>query len=302
MRTILTAMTLLVLVLSVTASVQNTLPAAQASSSIYWAGGFQLPWRTIAVANVDGSGEELLNPYSFGMLIDYDSKIVVDHPGGKIYWPNPHSGTIHRVNVDGNGWEDLGLNCVDSSYFVVDSEGGKIYWPDRETDSIHRASLDGTGEEDLALPLYFNRYFAVDHQGGKIYWPNHGTGTIHRANLDGTQKSDLGLNIFFLSQIVIDNQGAKIYWPAFFTGGPYNDTLPIHRANLDGSGEEEIGLPILYSMKFTLLNEAPPVSEWSGASVVDVEPASPSKGLNYLIALLIPIGAVLLWKGLRKRR
>lgn len=169
MRRILRAITFLVFLLLVTASAQNTLSAAHANSSIYWPGGFRLPWGTIAVANVDGSGDELLNPYSFGMLIDYDSKIVVDHPGGK------------------------------------------------------------------------------------IYWPNHGTGTVHRANLDG-------------------------------------------------SGEEELGLPIHYSARFTLLNEAPPVSDWGGASVVGMQPTSSSTGLNWLIALLIPLGAVLLWKGFRKRQ
>ncbi len=47
------------------------------------------------------------------------------------------------------------------------------------------------------------------------------------------------------------------------------------------------------------VEEPPPA--WGEASVVGVEPTSPSRGLNYLIALLIPIGAVLLWKGLRNR-
>jgi len=44
-----------------------------------------------------------------------------------------------------------------------------------------------------------------------------------------------------------------------------------------------------------------PTPAWGEASVVGMHSASPSKGLNYLIALLIPIGAVLLWKGLRRR-
>ena len=47
------------------------------------------------------------------------------------------------------------------------------------------------------------------------------------------------------------------------------------------------------------VEEAPPA--WGEASVVGTQSASPSKGLNCLLGLLIPIGAVLLWKGLRKR-
>ncbi len=110
MRRILRAITFLVFLLLVTASAQNALSAAHANSSIYWPGGFRLPWGAIAVANVDSSGDELLNPYSFGMLIDYDSKIVVDHPGGKIYWTNYGTGTIHRANLDGTQKSDLDLS------------------------------------------------------------------------------------------------------------------------------------------------------------------------------------------------
>lgn len=47
------------------------------------------------------------------------------------------------------------------------------------------------------------------------------------------------------------------------------------------------------------VDEPPPA--WGEASVVGMQSASRSKGLNCLIALLIPIGAVLLWKGLRGR-
>jgi len=47
------------------------------------------------------------------------------------------------------------------------------------------------------------------------------------------------------------------------------------------------------------VEEPPPA--WGEASVLGAKSASPSGGLNYLIALLMPIGAVLLWKGLRKR-
>jgi len=47
------------------------------------------------------------------------------------------------------------------------------------------------------------------------------------------------------------------------------------------------------------VDEAPPA--WGETSVVGMQAASPSKGLNCLIGLLIPICAVLFWKGLRKR-
>jgi len=50
------------------------------------------------------------------------------------------------------------------------------------------------------------------------------------------------------------------------------------------------------------INVEEPVPAWGEASVIGVPSAYPSKGLNYLIALLIPVGAVLFWKGLRKRK
>jgi len=46
------------------------------------------------------------------------------------------------------------------------------------------------------------------------------------------------------------------------------------------------------------VEEPPPA--WGEASVVGMQSASPSNGLNCVLALLIPICTVLLWKGLRK--
>jgi len=51
----------------------------------------------------------------------------------------------------------------------------------------------------------------------------------------------------------------------------------------------------------TITVEEPPPG-WGEASVVGMQPESPSKALNYLIVLLMPIGAVVFWKGLRNRR
>lgn len=60
---------------------------------------------------------------------------------------------------------------------------------------------------------------------------------------------------------------------------------------------DELGQPDQDTIEITV-EEPPPT--WGEASVVGVS-ASPSKGLNLLIGLFIPIAAVLLWKGLRKR-
>ena len=72
--------------------------------------------------------------------------------------------------------------------------------------------------------------------------------------------------------------------------GVYEATLTVQ----DGIGETDSDI-----LEITV-EEAPPA--WGEASVVGVKSAFPSRGLNYLIALLIPIGAVLFWKGLRNRR
>ena len=71
------------------------------------------------------------------------------------------------------------------------------------------------------------------------------------------------------------------------------DTYTAVLTVLDSLGQSDVD-----TIEITV-EEPPPA--WGEASVVGVEPTSPSKGLNFLIALLIPIGAVLLWKGLRKR-
>ncbi len=48
-----------------------------------------------------------------------------------------------------------------------------------------------------------------------------------------------------------------------------------------------------------VVEEPPPA--WGEASIVESQSASSSKGLNCLLGLLIPVGAVGFWKGLRKR-
>jgi hypothetical protein len=52
--------------------------------------------------------------------------------------------------------------------------------------------------------------------------------------------------------------------------------------------------------RINVVEEPPPA--WGEASVVGVESASPSKGWNCLMGLLIPIGAMLFWKGQRQRK
>jgi len=61
------------------------------------------------------------------------------------------------------------------------------------------------------------------------------------------------------------------------------------------SGSEDV-----YVSTFEFVEEPPPA--WGEASVVGMQSAAPSKGLNCLIGLLIPIGGVLFWKGFRKRK
>jgi PKD repeat protein len=86
---------------------------------------------------------------------------------------------------------------------------------------------------------------------------------------------------------------------------PSPEESPVHI--FESPGTYTVVLGVLdglsqYDEDFVEINveELPPA--WGEASVIGMRTASHSKGLNCLVALLIPIGAVLFWKGLRNRR
>jgi len=104
-----------------------------------------------------------------------------------------------------------------------------------------------------------------------------------------------------------DPENAALIYAWEFGDGtaPSLDPAPVHTYENPGrffaqlAVEDDFGQIDFDSIEITV-EEAPPA--WGEASVVGLASTSPSTGLNYLIALLTPLGGVLLWKGLRKRR
>ncbi len=102
-----------------------------------------------------------------------------------------------------------------------------------------------------------------------------------------------------------DPEGGDLLYDWDFDNGEYGTgATPTHVYESPGTYyvflvvTDTHGLDDFDGIEITV-EEPPPA--WGEASVVGMQSASPSKGLNFLIALLIPIGAVLLWKGMRNR-
>ena len=88
-----------------------------AHGKVYWAGG----WNNggaglIGRSDLDGSNAELLLD-GLGFE-DYTLDLVLDVPGGKMYWTNPNQGKIQRANLDGTGLEDVAAG-VDATAIAI---------------------------------------------------------------------------------------------------------------------------------------------------------------------------------------
>ena len=85
-----------------------------------------------------------------------------------------------------------------------------------------------------------------------------------------------------------------------FEAGDQSISCDMKSFYLDPSNPDRIVAEFEYSQgRWDVEDPAP---AWGEASVVGMRYPPPSTDLNLLIALVIPFGAVFLWKGLRKRR
>jgi len=92
-----------------------------------------------------------------------------------------------------------------------------------------------------------------------------------------------------------------------FGDGSYSSEVTPTHTYEDGPGTYTAVLTVVdnlgqYDSDVIEITVEEPLAAWGEASVVGMDSSSPAKGLNWLIALLVPVGAVLFWKGLRKRR
>ena len=133
--------------------------------------------------------------------------IVVDVPGGHIYWtnmgnPKANDGTIDRADLDGKNVTNIvppGATFTPKQ-LQLDAKNQKLYWSDREGMRVMRSNLDGskietlvdTSQGDARPGADATRWcvgIALDVEGGNVYWTqkgpdNAGLGRIFRANLE----------------------------------------------------------------------------------------------------------------------
>ena len=112
------------------------------------------------------------------------------------------------------------------------------------------------------------------------------------------------LTVSFDGTASFDPEGGALYarWSFGDSSLPVEDIQAVHTYTTPGSYEAILTVVdpqgLVDNDSITITVEEPPPA-WGEASVVGMKPESPSKGLNCLLALLTPIGVVLLLKRLR---
>lgn len=175
--------------------------------------------------NLDGSGLEVIYPYSQG---GWAREIELDQAAGKMYWSDSLEAHICRADLDGGNVETLytttgsGLRGM-----ALDPAGNRMYWLDVSVGELRSADLDGGDVQTVVSGLGNTVGLDIDLLNGKLYWGDSTIDKVLRANLDGSQLEDVivGINTPFAVDVVPER--GELYWTDSFNG-------LIRRADLDG--------------------------------------------------------------------
>ncbi len=176
---------------------------------------------SLHVAATDGSNHKKLLDHPGSPI----TSVALDEENQYIYYL-AGTGTIMRVQYDGNGNEELldisGPSKEHYWQLEIEQKGGKIYWTNDF--SIWRADLDGKNAE-LVISNHeapFPIDLAVDGESGKLYWVDKELQVVRRANLDGSEPEDLylarnpvrGLMLDYVTPEMRDVLKQEVYWAA----------------------------------------------------------------------------------------
>jgi sugar lactone lactonase YvrE len=164
--------------------------------------------------------------------------LAIDEKAGKLYFSvsnteAANADTLHRMNLDGSGVEDLAVGLNWTGDLVVDPERGKLYVSSLADNKILVANLDGTEPKDFIAGLSSPDEMAFDAKNKKLYWANSGQGGIRRANLDGTQQVDVLPAEHYSFGIALDLDKRQLYYADAANG-------VIRRIGFDGKGDEQL--------------------------------------------------------------
>ena len=218
---------------------------------VYWTDS-----QVIYRADLDGSNAE---PLFTGA--ENPGGIAFDPVGNKMYWTEPGTERIRRVDLDGTHVETLIAEVRRAPVgLALDLAGNRMYWTDRGTNRIHRADLDGTHIEDLAGGLTAPGGIALDAPGGKMYWTNRDTSVIHRADLDGGNVENFVIpgDPDGIVGLALDLAAGRMYWMDWRWDGDrwenseLDMTHRIGRAGLAGTSAEVLLHHSFFSEGFLL--------------------------------------------------
>ncbi|MGC2422828.1 MAG: PxKF domain-containing protein [Nitrospirota bacterium] len=240
---------LMSMALAVTVGLLLNVQAANAAGKIYITNrGSATGDATVSVANLDGTGGEILGDGDFNdSLYSGPRSIALNTATGKMY-VTTDGATMTVAFLDGTGAVSLNYPgprlSFDTGDIALDTVAGKMYITDF-WGTILAANLDGTGLNGLGnlagtlnnggLPSTYG--VALDTIQEKMYVTNSSSNTVCVANLDGTGGISLGnLNGTLSSPfgIVLDAIHGKIY-----VANAGNNTVSV--ANLDGTGGMSLG-------------------------------------------------------------
>jgi hypothetical protein len=144
--------------------------------------------------------------------------IVVDHPGGRVYWANLGNDTVSSVSLDGSDARNLnttGATIVQPRGLALDPVARRLYWINWQLDgqAVGYANLDDSGGANLPPATKSTNFRNGLVLGdGVLYWLT-GFNQLAFQAVAGQPDGVIGVGALrAYSGIAIDSIAKRVYW------------------------------------------------------------------------------------------
>jgi len=146
--------------------------------------------------------------------------------GGYVYWTDVGTGTVNRVNLNGQNMTTIATGGMQPNALVVD--GGYVYWTDFTAGTVSKAPI--AGGEVTVLAKQQSYPLSILIYEGYVYWAESLAGNINRLPIDGGPIESLVTSRLGIADFGI--YAGRLYWTEGFTQG--GDVSQISSAPLQG--------------------------------------------------------------------
>lgn len=148
----------------------------------YWVtNGTPYTIQRVSITNPNSGIETIVDSTIVG---SYPGNLVVDGPGGSIYWTDRFNGTIWTAMLNGGSRQQLTqqldplLSCLG-----IDTKSKKLYWCEFSNGRLSRSNLDGSGYEIITSEIVDPESVAIDQDDGPTLYIGSATQGLYRYDL-----------------------------------------------------------------------------------------------------------------------